>query len=115
MRRYWLTTISLLIGALLVLLPLTAINSGEASTAAKAVLIPTTIAVGVAALAGLWGLRAGRFGEATCLSLVGVGLAVFGLGFFWMFLIPTALAAVVFWFGIVKRGLVTELRSISGA
>ena len=66
--------------------------------------------VGVLLLAGLWWLRTGRFSETVNLSLVGVGLVVFGLYLFWALFIPTALALIILRFGIVKRGLVTELR-----
>jgi len=45
---------------------------------------------------------------------VGVGLVVFGVFFFWLLLIPTALALIVIWFGIIKGGLITELRPALG-
>ena len=62
----------------------------------------------------LWWLRIGRFSDAVCLTLIGVGLVAFGVLFFWMLLIPTAVALIVVWFGIVKGGLVTELRPTAG-
>ena len=59
---------------------------------------------------GVWNLWGGRSIDTLSLSLISVGVAMFGLAWFWMLLIPSALAVVVIWFGIVKGGLVTELR-----
>lgn len=116
MKQYWLTATSALMGALLVVLPILGAIFGDTGDddAPPAVVIVLMIVVGVLMLAGLWWLREGRFTETVCLSLVGVGLVVFGLFFFWFLLIPTALALVVIWFGIIKRGLVTELRPAPG-
>ena len=116
MKQYWLTTISVLAGAFLVVLPILGGEGFERTKGAgredepATFLILLMIVVGVLMLAGLWWLRTGRFSETVNLSLVGVGLVVFGLYLFWFLFIPTALALIVLWFGIVKRGLVTELR-----
>ncbi len=115
-KEYRLTAFSVLAGASLVVLPiLGGLFSGSRGRGAgegvsRAVAIPSFMVVGVLLLAGLWWLRTGRFSETVNLSLVGVGLVVFGLFLFWLLFIPTALALIVLWFGIVKRGLVTELR-----
>ena len=115
MQRYWLTTISVLMGAVLVIFPLLEIFFEEdATTREKGVDAPFIMVVGVLLLAGLWWLRTGRFSETVNLSLVGVGLVIAGALFFWLLLIPTVLALTVLWFGIVKRGLVTELRPAPG-
>lgn len=114
MKRYWLTIISAIIGALLVIFPILGGLFGEDEDEPAAVLIVSLIVIGGLLLAGLWWLRTGRFSASVCLTLVGIGLVTFGFFFFWLLLIPTALALVVFWFGIVKRGLVTELRSAAG-
>jgi len=116
MKQYWLTAISVLVGALLVVLPILGALFGDSEDdgAPSAVLIVLIIVVGVLMLAGLWWLREGRFSEAFCLSLVGVGLVNFGVFFFWLLLIPTALALIVIWFGIIKGGLITELRPALG-
>jgi hypothetical protein len=71
--------------------------------------------MGVAALAllgGLWFLRSGRLSTRVCLAAIVVGL-LGGIVWFWM-VIPPLVALVVFWFGIVKGGLVTELRTAPG-
>ncbi len=116
MKQYWLTAISVLVGALLVVLPILGALFGDSEDdgAPSAVLIVLIIVAGVLMLAGLWWLREGRFSEAFCLALVGVGLVVFGVFFFWLLLIPTALALIVIWFGIIKGGLITELRPALG-
>lgn len=116
MKQHWLTATSVLMGTLLIALPILGAIFGdtEDEEAPAAVWIVLVIVVGVLMLAGLWWLREGRFTETVCLSLIGVGLVGFGLFFFWLLLIPTALALVVLWFGIVKRGLVKELRPAAG-
>ena len=58
----------------------------------RVVSIALSTVLGVLLLAGLWRLRTGRFSETVNLSLVGVGLVVFGVFLFWLLLIPTALA-----------------------
>lgn len=110
MKRYWLAITSAIIGGLLVIFPILGVLFGEDEDAPVAVLILSLIVIGGMMMAGLWWLRTGRFGETVSLTLVGVGLATFGLFFFWMLLIPTALALIVIWFGIIKGGLVAELR-----
>ena len=56
MQRYWLTTITVLMGALLVVFPLIGILFEEdASTTDKAVFVPLLILVGVVLLAGCGG------------------------------------------------------------
>ena len=112
MKKYWLTAISILAGGLLV----TASTLGpifgdwEGSATSNALVIALLLSAGVTFLAGLWWLRESRFSDSVCLSPVGVGMVIFGVFFFWLLLIPTVLALIVLWFGIVKRGLVTELR-----
>lgn len=115
--RYWLTTISALIGALLVVFPILGgfFGDEEADSDYLVVLIPLLVVIGGLTLAGLWWLRTGRFSETICMNLVGVGSVTFGFFFFWLLFIPPVLALVVLWFGIVKRGLVTELRPAPGS
>ncbi len=115
MQRYWLTIISVLIGALLVIFPFIGILfESDATTTDKAVAVPLFVLAGLVLLVGLWWLRTGRFNETVGLSLIGVGLVSAGVVLFWLILIPTVLGLIVLWFGIVKRGLVTELRPAPG-
>ncbi len=119
-KEYRLTAFSVLAGASLVVLPIlgglfsASRGRGAGEGVSRVVAIPSFMVVGVLLLAGLWWLRTGRFSETVNLSLVGFGLVVFGLYLFWLLLIPTALALFVLWHGIVKRGLVTELRPAPG-
>ena len=109
MRRYWLTAIVVLIGASSIIGPLPVVVSEDPSTVVRWVVVPLGLVLGVAVLTGVWGLHSGRFSETVSLSFVGVGSVVWGVGFFWMLLVPTVLALLLIWFGIVKRGPVTEL------
>jgi len=112
-KQYWLTIVSGLVGALSVVLAVSVLlfNDDDTSTG-YAVLLSLLILTGALMLVGLWWLRDGRFSETVCLSLVGVGLVAFGAMWYWMFFIPTAVALIVMWFGIIKRGLIVELRPI---
>ncbi len=116
MKKYWLTAISILAGGLLVVSSTLGPIFGdwEGSAIGNAVAIALLLSAGVALLAGLWWLRESRFSDSVCLTLVGIGMVIFGVFFFWLLLIPTVLALIVLWFGIVKRGLVTELRPAPG-
>lgn len=112
MRRFWLTAIAVLVGGSLVAGAISGFIVEDPPTVVRWVVIPLFLVLGVAVLTGVWGLRSGRFSDTVSLSLVGVGSVVWGVAFFWMLLIPTALALLLIWFGIVKRGLVTELRPV---
>ena len=115
MKQYRLTIVSGLIGAFSVVLAISVLLFNEDDTSTGyAVLLSSLILIGALMLAGLWWLRNGRFSETVCLSFVGVGLVAFGAIWYWMLFIPTAAALIVLWFGIVKRGLVVELRPVSG-
>jgi hypothetical protein len=115
MKRYWLTIVSGLIAVLQVVLAISVLlfDTGDTSTG-DVVLLWLLISIGALMLAGLWWLRDGRFSETVGLSLVGVGLVAFGAMWYWMLFVPTAAALIVLWFGIVKRGLVVELRPAPG-
>jgi hypothetical protein len=64
--------------------------------------------VGVGLLAGLWGIRTGRVQLWVAHTLIVVGAVVVG-AFFWLFLLPLAIALPVLYFGVIKRGLEREL------
>jgi len=66
----------------------------------------------IALVAGLWLLREGR-STAVAYTLIVVGALVPGVGFFWMFFLPTILAFVIIFFGVFRGGLVRELRPSS--
>jgi hypothetical protein len=74
------------------------------------VVIGTTFGlVGVGLLAGLWGLRTGRLPLWVAHTLIVVAAIAVG-AFFWLFLIPLAIALPVLYFGVIRRGLERELR-----
>jgi hypothetical protein len=63
----------------------------------------------LALMAGLWLLRDGR-ATSVAYTLIVVGALVPGVAFFWMLLLPTILAFIIIFFGVVRGGLVRELR-----
>lgn len=63
----------------------------------------------VAILVGLWLLREGR-ATPVANTLIVIGSLFPGVSFFWMLLLPTALAVVVIYSGVIKGGLARELR-----
>lgn len=108
-KRYWLTGLAVLLGAFLLFLAVAiAIDNDPAiSGAERAFGVIVDVVFGVALLGGVVALRRRRFANSVSLSLIGVGL-IGGLVWFWM-LIPPAVAIVVFWFGVLRGGLVREL------
>ena len=116
MKQYWITTLTVFIGAAMVILAILAMLFGEdMSGVAVNVLLALLMVMGALTLVGVVNLRRGHSGDVLSLSLIGVGVAAFGLAWFWMLFIPSALALVVLWFGIVKGGLVRELRPVPDA
>jgi hypothetical protein len=65
--------------------------------------------VGVGLLAGLWGLHTGRLPLWVAHTLIVVGAIAVG-AFFWLFLVPLAIALPVLYFGVIRIGLERELR-----
>jgi hypothetical protein len=107
-QKHWLTSATLLMVAfvlfLAVAIALDAKDSTSGRTTGGVVFGLCTLAL----LAGLWLLREGR-AVPLSYTLIVVGALVPGVGFFWMFLLPTVLAFVVIFFGVVRGGLVREL------
>ena len=57
----------------------------------------------------MWLLREGR-STWVAYTLIVVVTLFMGIGLFWLFFIPTVLAVVIVFFGVVRGGLVRELR-----
>jgi hypothetical protein len=107
-RKHWLTALSLLMAAFMLFLAVAFALDTEGSSTAR-----TTGAVvfgisGLVLLSGLWLLRSGG-SRAAAYTLIVVPTLWVGAGFFWMLLIPTALAFVIIFFGVFRGGLVREL------
>lgn len=115
MKRYWLTGLTVLLGVFLLFLAVAFVFEDEPETSGseKAFGVIVMAVLGLALLGGLWFLRSGRLSTRVCLGAIAVGL-VGGIIWFWM-VIPPLVALVVFWFGVVKGGLITELRTAQAA
>lgn len=114
MKRYWITGLAVVLGAFLLFLAVAIAfeNEPESSGAEQAFGVITMGVAALALLGGLWFLRSGRLSTRVCLGAIVVGL-LGGIVWFWM-VIPPIVALLVFWFGIIKGGLVTELRTAPG-
>jgi hypothetical protein len=105
--RNWVTSLAVINGGFLLFLAVALGMNSSDSTASERVFGLATMGVaGLALLAGLWGLRSGRWSRSV--SYAGVVVGVIGtLVWFWM-VIPPILALVVLWFGVVRNGLARE-------
>lgn len=110
LRKHWLTVTTLLmvafIGFLALMLSVSDPDPGDDFRVLGVVVLGTC---GLVLLGGMWLLREGRSTPVAYTLIVGVTLFV-GVGFFWMFFVPTVLAVVIIFFGVVRGGLVRELR-----
>ena len=109
LREHWLTGLSLLFAASLILLPIARAFSSEDSTGARIAFYVVLVALGVALLVGLWLLREGRPQPAAYI-LISVPVALVGLATPWLYFIPMIPALLVIVFGVIKGGLARELR-----
>lgn len=66
---------------------------------------------GLVILGGLWGLWSGRLDRVLAQGLIVVGMLALGVLFWWFVLVPPVVALAVLWAGVVKKGLVRELRT----
>ncbi|NIR39588.1 MAG: hypothetical protein GWN79_19350 [Actinobacteria bacterium] len=107
--RHRLTSATLLMAAFTLFLAVAiALDTGETRedrTAGGVVFGVCTAAL----LVGLWLIREGR-STLIAYPLIIIAAGFPGVGLFWMFLLPTALAFVIVYFGVVRGGLVRELR-----
>ncbi|NNC91566.1 MAG: hypothetical protein HKN80_03645 [Acidimicrobiia bacterium] len=114
LKRHWITGLAVVLGVFLLFLAVAIAFENEPTTSGqeRAFGVVTMGVAAFALLGGLWFLRSGGLSTRVCLGAIVVGL-VGGVVWFWM-VIPPLVALVVFWFGIVRGGLVTELRTAPG-
>jgi hypothetical protein len=109
-QKHWLTAATLLIVVFTLVLAVAFAVDVDNSSAAERTFGGVVLGIcGLALLAGMWLLREGRAMPVAYTLIVVVTLFV-GVGFFWLLPIPTILAFVVIFFGVVRGGLVRELR-----
>jgi hypothetical protein len=110
-KGYWLTGLAVILGVFLLFLAIAIAfeDEPESSGAETAFGVIVMGVAGLALLGGLWFLHSGRIPTSVCLGAIVLGL-VGGLVWFWM-VIPPIIALVVLWFGVIRGGLVRELRT----
>jgi hypothetical protein len=109
-QKHWVTAATLLMVAFILFLAVAiALDVDDSSTAERTFGGAVLGICGLALLAGMWLLREGRATPVAYTLIVVVTLFV-GVGFFWLLFIPTILAVVIIFFGVVRGGLVRELR-----
>ena len=108
-QKHWLTSATLLMVAfvlfLAVAIALDTEDTASGRTTGGVIFGICTLAL----LAGLWLLREGRATPVAYILIV-VAALVPGVTFFWM-IIPLILAFLIIFFGVIRGGLVRELRS----
>ena len=113
-RRHGLTTLSVVMAGFMLFIAVASAVDTADSTGNRSVGGVTFGVFGLALLLGLWLLREGR-ARGVAYALIVVPAALVGVGLFWMLLIPTIMAFVVILFGVVRGGLVRELRPSDGS
>ena len=109
-RRYWFTGLAVVLGVFLLFLAFAIGFDAEPTSGPERVFgVVVDGVLALALLGGLWFLRSGRLPTSVSLGAIVLGL-VGGLIWFWM-VVPPIVALVVLWFGVVKGGLVRELRT----
>lgn len=108
-KGHWLTVLAVILGLFLLFLAFAFAGDQSQSGGQRAIGALVTGVPALALLGGLWGLGSGRVPVSVCTGAVVVGL-VGGMIWWWM-LFPTVIAVVVLWFGVIKGGLVRELRT----
>lgn len=107
LKNHWITTLSVLAVAFLVWLSIAGLTASDPDYATEDRVAGAIAAVAALALStGLWSLHRGRLRLAH--GLIVPALLVVGM-FFWLFLVPTVVALVVLYAGVVRRGLQREL------
>ncbi len=110
-KNHWVTGLALLATAVLILSGFgMIISGGSESEAGVRVYGAVMLLGGLVLLSGLWGLRSGRLNLVLAHVLVVAGAIVFGVGLWWLVLVPPVIALVVVYSGVVRRGLERELR-----
>jgi hypothetical protein len=109
-QKHWVTAATLLMVAFTLAIAVAIALDVDDSSAAERTFGGVVLGIcGLALLAGMWLLREGRATRLAYALIVVVTLFV-GVGFFWLLFIPTILAVVIIFFGVVRGGLVRELR-----
>jgi len=108
LRRYRLTALAVIVGLFLVVLAVLFALDPDESAGQRAVGALIAGVLALAVLGGLWLIRSGITPLSFASAAVAIGLV--GSLIWWWMIVPALVALAVLWFGIVKRGLIGELR-----
>ncbi len=109
LRNHWMTILSLLTAGFLVFLSVAGFTASDPEYTTEDRVAGAVAAVGAVALtAGLWTLRSGRRPRWMGYVLIIPAVAFAGM-FFWLYLVPTIVALVLLYAGVLRRGLEREL------
>jgi len=108
-KQHWITALALLTAAFLAFLSIAGFLASDPEYQTEDRVTGVLAALAAAAvIGGLWGLRTGRLRLWVAHTLIVLG-SVFTAMFFWLFFVPTIIAATVIYTGVIKRGLEREL------
>ncbi len=111
-KNHWITGLALLGAAFMVTTGIAMMaTGGEFNDDGVRVYGVFASSGGLVILAGLWGLWSGRVDRVLAQGLIVVGMLALGVLYWWFVLVPPLVALAVLWAGVVKQGLVRELRT----
>jgi hypothetical protein len=110
-KEHWITGLSFVGVVFLVATGIGMIVSGgEFAETGVRVFGVVAVTAGLSVAVGLWGLRNGGVEPRVANGLIVLGMIVLGAGYWWFVFVPPIVALAVLWAGVVKKGLVRELR-----
>jgi hypothetical protein len=109
LREHWITALSVLAAGFLIFVSVAGLRASDPEYVTNDRVVGVVAGLGaLALLGGLWGLRSKRLELWAANALIVPALIVVAM-FFWLFLVPLIVAAVLLYAGVIKRGLPREL------
>ena len=108
-RNCWITALALVVAGLLAVFGVGVLFGDDGVEAWRVGYTTGSLLGALAILGGLWRLRSGNDPLALANALVVGGAVVFAVGYWWIVLLPPAVALVVVYAGVIRHGLEREL------